>query len=167
MEFVLAFFKKLFSMIGNSFTYIVGVILAAFNVSLEEGLMNKMIVLFTIMTIAILGDFLIKFIHVLFISRTERVQSKKIATTISKLAAVYFPFLTIAVIALVACQAYPVMAIALEGVLFAFTTLVVSRELLSLLETADQMGLPAAQKIMEMINNLPDLLNIFKKKGGN
>lgn len=163
MESFNEFFKKLFMMFGKVYTYVIGVLMGTFGIAITDGLLDKLIVMFTIITIAVFADFFLKFLHVLFISNTERVQSKKIGTTVMKLIAVYIPFTVLALVTLVSYELYPLVSGILEGATFALTVVVVTRELLSLLETAEAMGLPGARKIMDIINSLPDL---FTKKGG-
>ncbi|MFH5183150.1 phage holin family protein [Paenibacillus sp. TAB 01] len=163
MDTVVLFFQRLILLLSKAYTYVVEIILTPFGLAMTDGLMEKFVVMIVIMTIAIFADFFLKFIHVLLLTKKEKVKSDKMGNTVTKLVAAYFPFLVLSLVTFISLKVYPAISMISESATFTLFILVVTRELLSLLETAEKMGLPGAKRVMDIINSLPDL---FIKKGG-
>lgn len=160
---ILDFFKKILLTLEKPYTYMLGVVLSPLGISLSDGTIDKIVIMLTIMTIAISADFIIKFFYVLFISKTEKVKSRRIGDTINKLFAIYFVFTVLAVITLLTHEHYLLISEMFEWILFFITIVVLTRELISILETADEMGFPYAKRIKEWLDAIPNMFDFASK----
>lgn len=133
------------------------------NLAVDSGLVNTYSIAFTIMVWAMLADFLLGFINALF-NKTKKVKSKRMGDTVLKMTSVFFTFFTMVIISLLTYEnsSFHLLHITLHWAVIFLSILVITREIISLLETAEDMGLPGAAKIKERIDGLP---NLFEKGG--
>lgn len=162
---VVEFLIKVLAVWKEGFTWFVGVLMVSVNLAFDEGLVSTYAIAFTIITWAIFADFFLGFINAAF-NKNRKIISKRMGDTVIKMTSVFFTFLTLAAVSLITYQtdSFHLMHLCFHASVLLLTTLVVSREAISLLETAEDMGLPGAKVIKEKIDALPNLFS--NEKGG-
>lgn len=134
--------------------------MVSLQLAFNDGLVDTYAIAFTVITWAILTDFTLGFLNAL-INPKRKVKSKKMGDTVTKMTSVYISFITLAVISLLTyeTQSFHYLYLIFHSSLLFLTSIVVTREVISLLETAEDMGLPGAKQIKEKIDRIPELFN--------
>ncbi|MBT2217815.1 phage holin family protein [Virgibacillus dakarensis] len=153
------FMHKVFALLEKPFTYIVGVITTSLGLAFDNGLVDTYTIAFVIINISIFTDFTLGFLNAL-INPKRKVQSKKMGDTVTKMTAIYFSFFSLAIFSLLTYQtSFSLFSSVIHWCVLFLTVLVVTREIISLLETAEDMGLPGAKQIKDKIDSIPNLFN--------
>lgn len=148
------FLNKLLYLLKKPFVYFISVILTMFDVAVNNGSVEKLAVMFLLITIMPFIDFF--FAITGRIIKGYAIRSHKIGKTFLKLLAAYGVFFSLAFVFVLVNGVDNLVAIAIYYATWTFVVVFATREILSMFETAEALGLPVPKSVKRIIDGIPE-----------
>lgn len=148
------FLNKLLYLLKKPFVYFVSVILTMFDIAVNDGSVDKLAVMFLLITVMPWADFFFAVIG--RVIKGYAIRSHKIGKTFLKLLAAYGVFFSMVFTFILINGVDKFVAIAIYYAIWTFVVVFVTREILSIFETAEVLGLPVPKSVRRIIDGIPE-----------
>ncbi|RAV22685.1 phage holin family protein [Paenibacillus contaminans] len=161
-SYVVSFFKSIFSALSSPLTYFIGLLTTSFNVALDEGIISDLSFMFSLLIIATLGDWASGAIKA---SYKKEYRSDKNRRTHPKMLIMFLVFFIFAISMVLSYNFNSGYFLFFKVVTWTYVSCAISNELYSMVENGEELGLPGAKRLKEMIDSLPSAI-MKAMKGG-
>lgn len=148
------FLDKLLYLLKKPFVYFVSVLLTMYDLAVNDGSLEKLAVMFLLITVMPWADFFFAVIG--RIIKGYAIRSHKISKTFLKLLAAYGVFFSLAFVLILINGVDNLVAIAIYYATWTFVVVFTIREILSIFETAEVLGLPVPKSVKRIVDGIPE-----------
>jgi phage-related holin len=150
MEFI----NKLIYLLKKPFVYFVSVLMTMFDIAVNDGSVDKLAVMFLLITVMPWADFFFAVIG--RVIKGYAIRSHKIGKTFLKLLAAYGVFFSLAFVLILINGVDSIVSLGIYYAIWTFVVVFVIREILSIFETAEVLGLPVPKSVKRIIDGSPN-----------
>jgi phage-related holin len=155
--------NKLVLLLKKPFIYFISLVTTYFNMAADEGIVAKLSIMFLIITFLPWFDFF--FAVVGSVLKGYAIRSHKIGKTFLKFVAAYGVFFALSFFLVLTNGVDKTVAFAIYYATWLFTIIFAVRELISMFETADKLGVPIPSVVKRIINGIPEKIENQYKQG--
>jgi len=148
------FLNKLLYLLKKPFVYFVSVLLTMYDLAVNDGSLEKLAVMFLLITVMPWVDFFFAVIG--RIIKGYAIRSHKIGKTFLKLLAAYGVFFSLSFVFILINGVDNLVSIGIYYATWTFVVVFVTREILSIFETAEVLGLPVPKSVRRIIDGIPE-----------
>ena len=146
--------NKLLYLLKKPFVYFVSVLLTMYDLAVNDGSLEKLAVMFLLITVMPWVDFFFAVIG--RIIKGYAIRSHKISKTFLKLLAAYGVFFSLSFVFILINGVDNLVSIGIYYATWTFVVVFVTREILSIFETAEVLGLPVPKSVRRIIDGIPE-----------
>lgn len=148
------FINKLIYLLKKPFVYFVSVLLTMYDLAINDGSVEKLAVMFLLITVIPWADFF--FAVAGRIIKGYAIRSHKIGKTFLKLLTAYVVFFSLAFVFILINGVDNLVAIGIYYATWTFVVVFTIREVLSIFETAEILGMPVPKSVRRIIDGIPE-----------
>lgn len=148
------FLNKLLYLLKKPFVYFISLMATLFDIAIGDGSINKLAVMFLLLSIMPWVDFFFAVIGRAI--KGYAIRSHKISKTFYKLLAAYGVFFSLSFVYILINGIDNLVSIAIYYATWTFTVVFTLREVLSIFETAEALGMSVPNSVKRIIDGIPE-----------
>jgi phage-related holin len=148
------FLNKLIYLLKKPFIYFISLMATLFDIAIGDGSINKLAVMFLLLSIMPFIDFFFAIIGRAI--KGYAIRSHKISKTFYKLLVAYGVFFSLSFVFVLINGIDNLVSIAIYYATWTFVVVFTLREILSIFETAEILGMPVPKSVRRIIDGIPE-----------